>query len=89
MKWNSRHKVGRHRENKMILHNIVQAIFMVAGIISLLASLLDWEWFFTTDNASFLVTRLGRKGARCVYGAIGVIFIAAAIYFYYRIETFK
>lgn len=71
----------------MILHNIVQAIFLLAGIISLLASLLDWDWFFTTDNASFLVKRLGRNGARWAYGAIGATFIAAAVYFYYRIEN--
>ena len=70
----------------MILHNIVQAIFLLAGIISLLASLLDWDWFFTTDNASFLVKWLGRNGARWAYGAIGATFIAAAVYFYYRIE---
>ena len=73
----------------MIIHNILQTIFLIGGIVVFLAALLDWEWFFATDNASFLVTRLGRKGARWVYGAIGVIFIAAAIYFYYRIETFK
>lgn len=70
----------------MILHNIVQAIFLLTGIVSLLASLLDWEWFFTADNASFLVKRLGRNGARWAYGALGVVFIAAAIYFYYRIQ---
>ena len=70
----------------MILHNIVQAIFLLTGIVSLLASLLDWDWFFTADNASFLVKRLGRNGARWAYGALGVAFIAAAIYFYYRIQ---
>lgn len=73
----------------MILHNFVQATFMLAGIISLFASLLDWDWFFTADNARFLVKRLGRNGARWVYGAIGAIFIAAAIYFYYRIDSLK
>ncbi|MBR4065402.1 MAG: immunity 17 family protein [Bacteroidaceae bacterium] len=71
----------------MILHNVVQTIFLLAGIISLFASLFNWEWFFTADNASFLVTRLGRNGARWVYGTIGIVFIAAAIYFYYRIES--
>ena len=73
----------------MILHNIVQAIFLLTGIVSLLASLLDWEWFFTADNASFLVKRLGRNGARWAYGALGVVFIAAAIYFFFQIEGVK
>ena len=70
----------------MILHNFVQAIFMLVGLIALLASLFNWDWFFTADNASFLVKRLGRNGARWAYGAIGAVFIAAAVYFYYRIQ---
>lgn len=71
----------------MILHNLVQLIFLLTGLVALLASLFDWDWFFTADNASFLVKRLGRKGARWTYGSIGALFIAAAIYFYYQIEN--
>ena len=71
----------------MILHNIVQIIFLLSGIVSLLASLFNWDWFFTADNAGFLVKRLGRNGARWAYGTIGAFFIAAAIYFYYQIEN--
>jgi hypothetical protein len=52
-----------------------------------MASLFDWEWFFTTENTRFLVNRLGRTGARWVYGIIGTLFIAAALYFYYRINV--
>lgn len=70
----------------MILHNIVQAMFLLTGAIALLASLLNWEWFFTADNARFLVNRLGRNGARWAYGTLGALFIAAAVYFYYQIE---
>ena len=55
----------------------------------MLASLLNWNWFFTADNTSFLVKRLGRNGARWLYGAIGAMLIAAAVYFYYRTETLK
>ena len=70
----------------MILHNVVQLIFLLAGIIALAASVFNWEWFFTADNASFLVRKLGRNGARWGYGLIGLIFIIAAIFFYYQIE---
>lgn len=73
----------------MILHNFVQAIFLLTGLVALLASLFDWDWFFTADNASFLVKRLGRKGARWTYGSIGALFIAAAIFFFFRIEGVK
>jgi hypothetical protein len=73
----------------MVLHLIVQVIFFLAGLIALLASLFNWEWFFTTDNIRFLVRKLGRTGARWVYGIIGMVFIAAALYFYFRIEGLK
>lgn len=53
----------------------------------MLASLLDSNWFFTADNAQFLVKHLGRKGARVAYGITGILFIVAAIYFYYRIKN--
>ena len=71
----------------MILHNFVQVIFLLTGLVALLASLFNWDWFFTADNASFLVKRLGRNGARWAYGTIGALFITAAIYFYYQIEN--
>ena len=71
----------------MILHSVVQAMFLLTGIIALMASLFNWEWFFTTENTRFLVNRLGRTGARWVYGIIGTLFIAAALYFYYRINV--
>ena len=71
----------------MILHNIIQAIFLITGIVALLAALLDWDWFFTTENARFLVKKFKRKGARWIYGTIGVLFIAAAIYFFFQIKN--
>lgn len=69
----------------MILHYVVQLIFLLVGITSLSASVFDWEWFFTADNASYIVRRLGRKGARWTYGTIGLTFIFAAIFFYSQI----
>ena len=73
----------------MILHNVVQAIFLLTGAISLLSALLNWEWFFTTDNARFAVKKFGRNGARWIYGTIGLLLMTAAIYFYFQVEKFK
>lgn len=70
----------------MILHNIIQTIFVVAGVIAMLAALFNWEWFFTARNAEFIVKRLGRTRSRIVYGVAGLLFIIAAVYFYYQIE---
>lgn len=71
----------------MIIHHIIQVIFLLAGITALLASLLDWEWFFTTENTRYIVKRFRRKGARWIYGIIGGLFIAAAIFFYFQVKN--
>ena len=70
----------------MFFHHLIQTIFLLAGVTSLLAAVLNWEWFFTTKNAEPIVRSLGREKTRWLYGAIGIILIAAAIEFYYRIR---
>ena len=60
-------------------------IFVLNGIVSLLAALLDWDWFFTAQNTQFIVRRVSRRLARLIYGALGQIQIAAAIYFFMQI----
>ena len=69
------------------MHYIVQAIFLFIGIITLWASLFDKDWLFTADNARWVVKNFKRTGARWLYGAIGVIFIIAAIYFYLMLKA--
>lgn len=61
---------------------IVQGIFVVAGILSLLAALFDWEWFFTSQNAQFVVRNVGRRQARWFYGILGGILICTAVFFF-------
>lgn len=60
---------------------LIQGIFAAAGIVSLLAALLDWDWFFTTRNTQFIVRNVGRRQARLFYGILGVILIATAVFF--------
>ena len=36
----------------MVLHYVVQLIFLLTGITAVSASVFDWEWFFTANNAS-------------------------------------
>lgn len=66
---------------------VVQGIFVLAGITSLLAALLNWNWFFTTRNAQTIIRNVGRTRARLFYGVLGVIIICMAIFFF--IETQK
>ena len=37
----------------------VQGIFATAGLIALLASILNWNWFFTAQNAQLIVRNVG------------------------------
>ncbi len=70
----------------MILHNVIQIIFLLAGVIALLSAIFNWDWFFTAHNAEFVVKRFGRSKSRIVYGVAGIVFIVAAVYFYYQIK---
>lgn len=65
-------------------HYFVQALFAVAGILSLLASVFNWNWFFTAQNAQFIVRNVGRKRARLFYGLLGLIMLGMAFYFFFH-----
>lgn len=54
-------------------------IFLMPGAISTLASLFNWDWFFSTKTASFFVDNLGRTGARVFYGVLGIALLIAAV----------
>ena len=69
-----------HNEEKMS-HYIIQGIFALTGLISLLAALLDWNWFFTARNTQFIVQNVGRLQARLFYGVLGLLLIATAAFF--------
>lgn len=43
----------------------VQGIFATAGLIALLASILNWNWFFTAQNAQLIVRNVGRGLPGC------------------------
>ena len=57
-------------------------IFAIAGIIAFLAASFNWSWFFTAQNAQYVVKRYGRQKARIIYGALGLILISMSVYFY-------
>jgi len=61
---------------------LIQGIFAAAGIVSLLAALFNWEWFFTANNTQFAVRSVGRQRARLFYGVLGIILIGMAVFFF-------
>ena len=68
--------------NSYMSQYIIQGIFVVAGIIALLAAILDWNWFFTAQNTQFVVRNVGRRQARWFYGILGMILIGMSVFFF-------
>ena len=58
---------------------LLGVIFLIMGLLSLVCSLWNIDWFFKTENASLFVRKFGRKGARFIYGLTGAAIIFFAI----------
>ena len=70
----------------MVMHYIIQGIFVVVGLLAILASLFNWDWFFQSQNMQSIVRNVGRKRARLFYALLGVLMIATAVYFYLEVQ---
>ena len=53
--------------------NWLGLILVLAGLFSVAAALLDWDWFMNSRRVRFLVSIIGRTGTRILYGVTGVI----------------
>ena len=74
------------RSLKMGMHYIIQGIFVLVGLLAILASLLNWEWFFTAHNTQFIVHNVGRQRARLFYALLGLMMIATGVYFFLNVQ---
>lgn len=70
----------------MVTHYIIQGIFVLVGLLALLAALFNWDWFFTAHNTQFIVVNTGRNRARLFYAAIGLLMIATGVFFFLSIQ---
>lgn len=68
----------------MSAHYVIQGLFVIAGLVSILAAALNWDWFFNARNAQLIVRNVGRHRARLFYGILGVILIVMAVYFFIK-----
>lgn len=64
----------------------VSAIFVASGLLAILASAFNWDWFFKSNNARLLVGRLSRRGARIVYFIIGCLILAMVVAIHHRLS---
>ena len=70
----------------MLMHYIIQGIFVVVGMLTILASLFNWDWFFKAQNMQAIVRNVGRNRARLFYALLGILMIATAIYFFGEVQ---
>jgi uncharacterized membrane protein YwzB len=73
----------------MGMHYLIQGIFALIGILAVLASIFNWNWFFQSQNSQFIVKNVGRKQARLFYAFLGILMIATAIYFFSEIQKIQ
>ena len=71
----------------MVMHYIIQGIFVVVGLLAILASLFNWDWFFQSQNMQSIVRNVGRKRARLFYALLGLLMIATAVYFFWKVQA--
>lgn len=72
----------------MEIHYVIQSLFVLVGLLALLAALFNWDWFFTAQNTRFIVANAGRKRARLFYAAIGVLMIATGVFFFLSVQDY-
>ena len=74
----------------MIAHYIIQSVFVLLGILSVMASIFNWDWFFTAQNSQFIIKMLGRNKSRIFYAILGLAMIAAGVFFFLSVrEAYK
>ncbi len=72
----------------MEIHYVIQSLFVLVGLLALLAALFNWDWFFTAQNTRFIVANAGRKRARLFYAAIGILMIATGVFFFLSVQGY-
>jgi hypothetical protein len=73
----------------MGMHYLIQGIFAFIGILSVLASFFNWDWFFQSQNSQFIVKNVGRKQARLFYAFLGILMIVTAVYFFSEVQKMQ
>lgn len=72
----------------MATHYIIQAIFVIVGLLAVLAALFNWDWPSTARNTQFIARLPGRTRARLFYAAIGLLMIATGVFFFLSIQGY-
>lgn len=74
------------RDFAMQFHYVIQALFVLVGLLAVLASIFNWDWFFTAQNSQFIVKNVGRRQARMFYAALGLLMMATGMFFFLSVQ---
>lgn len=61
------------------MKEIVLITISIAGFMTVLASILGWEWIYKSRRAKAVVQVFGINGARIIYGIIGLVLLLSPI----------
>lgn len=70
----------------MGMHYFIQSIFVLVGLLAVLAALFNWDWFFNAQNSQFIVSNVGRPKARLFYAVLGLLLIGTGVFFFLDIQ---
>ena len=80
----------RSDENGELIYHFdfyrIKKLEEVYGLLSVLAAICNWNWFFTAQNTQFIVRNVGRKQARWFYALIGILMMGTGIFFFLSIQ---
>lgn len=54
-------------------------IILLSGLFCIVASFKDWDFFFESRKAKWVVKIFKRKGARIFYGIMGLVLMIASV----------
>ncbi|MCH4887442.1 hypothetical protein EZV73_07660 [Acidaminobacter sp. JC074] len=60
-----------------------QLFFLGVGFLCMMASILDWDWWFENRKIGYLVKAIGRRGAGIFYFLLGLGFAGYGVYSIY------
>ena len=61
-------------KTKAMNTDILFYLMIGVGLLSIVASITNWEWFFKQRRAQMMVRLMGRNGARIFYALLGTFF---------------
>ena len=65
------------------METIIYLLVFIAGLITLVGAILNWEGMYRSRRAKGVVSVFGLQGARIFYGVVGTFIMGAAIVGYF------